>query len=162
MPVVNACIHQLSVSRGGVPKRAVAECLIEAGGLDGDWQKNRKYHGGPDRAVCLYALERIEALRAHGHPIEPGSVGENVTTQGLDWTHIVPGVRLQLGTGCVLEISSFTEPCRTIRHAFADGRSARIAQAQHPGWSRVYARVLVGGPVRTGDHILLLSPPVTS
>lgn len=140
-----------------MPKLPVAESLVLVGGLDGDWQKNRKHHGGPDRAVCLYALERIEALRAEGHPIAPGAVGENVTTLGLDWSQVVPGVRLQLGTRCVLEVTSFTEPCRTIRHAFADGRSERIGQDSHPGWSRVYARVLTEGEVRTDDPITVLS-----
>lgn len=129
---------------------------MQAGGLDGDWQKNRKHHGGPDRAVCLFALERIEALRAEGHPIAPGDVGENVTTVGLEWSRVVPGVRLQLGATCVLEITSFTEPCRTIRHAFSDGRSERIGQDRHPGWSRVYARVLSEGTVRAGDVIHFL------
>jgi len=141
-----------------VPKLPIAESLVLVGGLDGDWQKNRKHHGGPDRAVCLYALERIEALRAEGHPITPGSVGENVTTCGLDWSQVVPGVRLQLGHRCVLEITRFTEPCRTIRHAFADGRSERIGQDRHPGWSRVYARVITEGDVRTDDPITILSP----
>lgn len=158
MLMVTARIHQLSRSRGGVPKLPVPDSVVLVGGLDGDWQKNRKHHGGPDRAVCLYALERIDALRAEGHPITPGAVGENVTTRGLDWVHVVPGVRLQLGTRCVLEITSFTEPCRTIRHAFADGRSERIAQDRHPGWSRVYARVITEGAVRIDDPITILSP----
>lgn len=141
-----------------MPKLPVSESVVLVGGLEGDWQKNRKHHGGPDRAVCLYALERIDALRAEGHPITAGAVGENVTTQGLDWTQVVPGVRLQLGSRCVLEITSFTEPCRTIRHAFADGRSERIAQDRHPGWSRVYARVITEGEVRTDDSIMILPP----
>jgi MOSC domain-containing protein YiiM len=155
---VHARIHQLSRSNGGVPKRAVVEAHVRVGGLEGDWQKNRKHHGGPDRAVCLYALERIEALRAEGHPIAPGDVGENVTTVGLEWSRVVPGVRLQLGATCVLEITSYTEPCRTIRHAFSDGRSERIGQDRHVGWSRVYARVLTEGTVHTDDLIRLLSP----
>lgn len=153
---MDARIHQLARSRGGVPKLPIAESLVLVGGLDGDWQKNRKHHGGPDRAVCLYAMELIEALRAEGHPIIPGAVGENVTTRGLDWSQVQPGRRLQLGNRCVLEITSFTEPCRTIRHAFADGRSERIAQDRHPGWSRVYARVITEGEVHTGDAIVLL------
>ncbi len=153
---MTARIHQLSRSPGGVPKRAVPEVHIGTTGLEGDWQKNRKHHGGPMRAVCLFPLEHIEALRAEGHPIEPGSVGENVTTAGLDWTLVVPGVRLRLGDDCELEVVSYTEPCRTIRHAFADGRSERIGQDTHPGWSRVYARVVREGHVRASDVIALV------
>jgi MOSC domain-containing protein YiiM len=126
---------------------------VLASGLEGDWQRNRKHHGGPDRAVCLFPLEHIEALRAEGHPITPGATGENITTSGLDWSRVRPGARLRVGRECELEITSYTEPCRTIRHAFSDGRSDRIGQAQHAGWSRVYARVLVEGEVRTGDPI---------
>ncbi len=153
---MTARIHQLSRSPGGVPKRAIPEGHIGPAGLEGDWQKNRKHHGGPQRAVCLFPLEHIEALRAEGHPIEPGSVGENVTTAGLDWTRVVPGTRLRLGHACELEIVSYTEPCRTIRHAFADGDSDRIGQDTHPGWSRVYARVLHEGVVRAGDPITIV------
>src|SRR2546422_5744398 len=33
----------------------------------------------------MYAMEAIEALRAEGHPIVPGAIGENLTVHGLDW-----------------------------------------------------------------------------
>lgn len=155
---MTARVHQLSRSPGGVPKRAIADVHIGPEGLEGDWQRNRKHHGGPLRAVCLFPHEHIEALRAEGHPIAAGDVGENVTTVGLPWDDVVPGARLRLGATCVLEIVSYTEPCRTIRHAFADGDSERIAQDRHPGWSRVYARVVQPGHVRTGDPIALLVP----
>lgn len=157
---MTAHIHQLSRSPGGVPKRAVPTVHIGTDGLDGDWQRNRKYHGGPLRAVCLFPLEHIEALRAEGHPIAPGDVGENITTAGVPWAQVVPGAQLQLGATCVLEITRYTEPCRTIRHAFAGGDSDRIAQDRHPGWSRVYARVITPGEVAAGDPITVVSTPV--
>ena len=149
-------IHSLQVSSGGVPKLAVAEGRVTVAGLTGDWQKNRKYHGGPDRALCLYAIERIEALAAEGHAVAPGSLGENVTVAGLDWEEVVPGVRLRLGAEVVVEIASFTKPCRTIAGSFADGRPVRVSQRHHPGWSRVYARVLREGVVRPGEPIAVV------
>jgi MOSC domain-containing protein YiiM len=148
-------VAALSRSDGGVPKRQVPEALVTARGMAGDRQRNRKYHGGPDRALCLYALERIAALRREGHPILPGSAGENVTVEGLDWSRVTPGVRLRLGE-VVAEVTAYTTPCRTIRHAFADRDSNRIAQERHPGWSRVYARVLREGLIRVGDPVELL------
>ena len=153
---MSAFIHELARSPGGVPKLPIPDVMIRFAGLEGDWQSNRKYHGGPDRAVCLFASEIIAALQAHGHPITAGSVGENVTTVGLDWSRVVPGVRLQLGTSAVLEVVSYTVPCRTIRRAFVDGDVSRISQTLHPGTSRVYARVLVEGVVRVGDEIAVL------
>jgi MOSC domain-containing protein YiiM len=144
-------VHQISVSGGGVPKLAVPEARISVNGLVGDRQKNTKHHGGPERAVCLFSLEVIERLRAEGHPIVPGAAGENLTIEGLDWALLSPGARVELGTGPRLEIASYTQPCRTIRAAFEDGGFKRIAQALHPGESRVYARVLREGVVRAGE-----------
>jgi len=126
-------------------------------GLEGDWQRNRKYHGGPDRAVCLFPYELINTLHANGHPISPGSVGENLTTEGVDWSMIVPGVQLELGETAVIEVVSYTAPCRTIRAAFADKDFTRIAQKLHPGHSRVYARVITEGMLRQNDAIRLRS-----
>ncbi len=76
-------LHQISVSDGGVPNRPVPEAKITVDGVSGDRQRSPKIHGGRDRAVCLFSLEVIEALRAEGHPIEPGCTGENVTLAGL-------------------------------------------------------------------------------
>jgi MOSC domain-containing protein YiiM len=124
-------------------------------GLVGDAQDDTKHHGGPDRAVCVYSLERIRALQTEGHPIDLGTVGENVTIEGIDWELVVPGAQMRLGDHVVLEIASFTDPCKTIKASFVDGRFIRIAQKLHPGWSRVYARVLAEGEIRFGDTVEL-------
>ena len=147
-----ATISSLNISPGGVPKRPVAEAEVTANGLRGDDQYNKKHHGGPDRALCLFSAELVEALRAEGHPIAPGTVGENVTITGLDWGRVTPGTRLRLG-GVEVEVTSYTVPCRTIRRSFVGERFSRISQKSHPGWSRVYARVLAGGTVRVGDEV---------
>jgi len=57
-------IVQLSVSAGGVPKRAVEQARVTRLGLEGDAHQNEKHHGGPERAVCLFSLEAIRALAA--------------------------------------------------------------------------------------------------
>ncbi len=145
-------IVRINVSDGGVPKRAVAGATISRGGLAGDRQRDLKHHGGPDRAVCLFAAEVIDRLRNEGHPIEPGSTGENLTIAGLDWASIEPGTRLRLGEEVVLEITGYTSPCKWIAGSFAGGDFSRISQNTHPGESRVYARVLSGGDVSTGDE----------
>lgn len=149
-------ISQLSISPGGVPKLAVAEARVSTLGLEGDGHAHPDIHGGPDRAVCLYSLDLIESLMTEGHPIAPGSTGENVTVQGVDWSLIVPGARLRLGDAVELEITRFTTPCTNIRASFADGDSNRIHHNLHPGWSRAYARVLAPGLLRTGDSVTVI------
>jgi MOSC domain-containing protein YiiM len=149
-------IFQLNVSNGGVPKLAVREVLLTPGGLEGDRQRDLRYHGGPDRAVCLFAFERILELQAEGHPIVPGSVGENVTVAGLDWSRLAPGARLALGEEALVEIAGYTSPCKRIAASFLEGDFKRISQKLRPGDSRLYARVLRPGRVRVGQGVRVL------
>jgi len=148
-----ARIFQINISDGGVPKLPVPRAEISASGVTGDRQNNLEFHGGPDRAVCLFSLERIMALQAEGHPVYPGSTGENLTVSGLDWEAMVPGTRLVVGGAATLEITSYTTPCKTIGQSFADGKSTRISQKAHPGWARLYARVIEPGQVAIGDVV---------
>jgi MOSC domain-containing protein YiiM len=140
-------------SGGGVPKRRVDDAKVSRLGLLGDAQDDKKHHGGPERAVCVYSLDRIQALQQEGHPIDVGTVGENITVEGIDWELVVPGVRIKLGDEVVLEVASFTAPCKTIKDSFIGGEFVRISQKLHPGWSRVYARVLNEGEIHFGDHV---------
>jgi MOSC domain-containing protein YiiM len=103
--------------------------------------------------VCLFSLEVIEALQAEGHPIKPGASGENLTVAGLDWSRLKPGDRLSVGGTARLEIASYTVPCKHNARWFLEGNFKRISQKKHPGWSRVYARVLAEGLVRVGDSV---------
>lgn len=97
-------------------------------------------------------------MQADGHPIGPGSAGENLTTEGIEWATLPIGTRAAIGDRVVLEISKPDMPCDTIAGAFSDGRSGRISILTHPLDSRMYARVLVEGEVRPGDAIRLLPP----
>lgn len=146
-------VHQINVSDGGVPKLPVWEAKVSERGLDGDRQRNLKFHGGLDRAVCLYSLELIERLQDEGHLIDAGSSGENLTLSGLDWDLIRPGVRLTIGPDVELEVTSYTIPCSQNGRWFRDEDFSRISQKANPGWSRVYAKVLRGGIVRPGDAV---------
>jgi len=149
-------VVQVSISAGGVPKRAVPSARVTVDGLEGDAHRDREHHGGPERAVCLYALELIEALSGEGHPVTPGALGENLTVAGLDWSALVPDACLGVGD-VVLQITRYTSPCLNITTSFAGGDYSRISQKRRPGWSRVYARVLKGGEIRAGDEARLLS-----
>ncbi len=152
----HGAIHQLNASNGGVPKRPLEQARALIGGLEGDVQADRRHHGGPERALCLFALERIEEMAAEGHPIAPGYAGENVTVAGLDWSLVTPGSRLRLGDEVLLEVTSYTAPCFKNTAWFADGDFNRMNQKTHPGCSRVYARVLEEGLLRTGDTVDLI------
>jgi MOSC domain-containing protein YiiM len=149
-------VFQINISQGGAPKLAVRQAQVTLLGLLGDAHRDMVHHGGEERALCLYSLERIQELQAEGHPIFPGSVGENLTLSGLDWEQITPGKRLRLGSQVELEVTRYTEPCNNIRESFLGQEFSRILQKKHPGWSRVYARVITTGEISVGNAITLV------
>jgi MOSC domain-containing protein YiiM len=151
-------IVQINLSPGGVPKRPVPRARVVRSGIEGDAHRMAGLHGGPDRALCLFSLEQIETLQVEGHPVEPGALGENLTVAGLDWPRVQPDDFFRLGPVVLVQITRFTSPCRSVRAAFLDGAYARVSQERHPGWSRVYARVLVPGEIAAGDPVARLKP----
>jgi MOSC domain-containing protein YiiM len=151
-------IVQINVSPGGVPKRPVPRARVTRLGIDGDGHLDTEHHGGPDRALCLFSMEQIEALQAEGHPVEPGALGENLTIEGLAWAAVQPDAFFRLGAEVLVQITRFASPCASVRAAFLDGAYSRISERRHPGWSRVYARVLVPGEIAAGDGVERLTP----
>lgn len=150
-------VEQISVSAGGVPKTAIAEGVVGVEGIEGDGHRDKKHHGGPERALCLFSAELIAELRREGHPIVAGGVGENLTISGLDWATVVPGKRYRVGE-VEIEITGFTTPCPNITDSFTGGEFKRISNRLHAGQSRVYAKVLKTGPIRTGAPVAELVP----
>lgn len=144
-------LAQLNISPGGMPKLPIASALVTHAGVEGDWQLNRKYHGGPDRAVCIFSVELYDELRRDGIDLAPGSVGENFTTAGLDLCALSTGDRLQVGP-CLIEITKVRIPCRSLDQW--DKRLLTLIK-NRSGW---VARVLVDGMVQTGDRIEMVVP----
>ena len=158
-------VLQINVSAGGVPKRAVAEALVTALGVEGDGHAHPELHGGPDRAVLLITAEGIEELAALGFPLTYGSLGENLTTNGIgrrDWR---VGQRWRIGSDALIEITKRRAPCQAL-NVYGPGIQAAIydvlAKAGDPaspkwGLSGFYASVVTPGLVRAGDAIVLAS-----
>ena len=144
-------LAQLNISAGGMPKLPMASAMVARDGVAGDWQKNRKYHGGPDRAVCLFSEELYEWLREQGvKDLVNGSVGENFTTRGINLMSLRAGDRLRVGRECVIELTDVREPCRQLKKW--DARFPKLILGRS-GW---LARVIVEGEVKAGDAINLL------
>lgn len=149
-------IFQINVSDGGVPKRSVARGEVTREGLSGDRQRNRRVHGGPQRALCLFSLEVILALQKEGHPIYPGAIGDNVTISGLDWQAVVPGVVLQMGEDVRVRVTAYAHPCSNITDFFTGGDINRVSAKKTPERARVYVEVLQEGIIHPGDPVRLL------
>ena len=142
---------------GGVPKYPVDHAMVEEVGVSGDynWFRSNKKAGDADRAVSIFSIENILALQGEGHPIEVGSTGENLTVEGIPWTTLKVGMRLQAGNA-LLELSEPCAPCSKIGKSFVGNRFSRIDHDEEEGWSRWVARVVEPGLVETGDWIRIV------
>ena len=143
-------VVRVNASDGGVPKLPTDGGPVGHRGLAGDRQGNRKHHGRPFQALCLWSTEVLDELAGQGHPIGPGSAGENLTLSGVDWASLRPGTRLRLGT-VLAELSFPAVPCANQTQWFSDGDFGRIAYERNPQWVRWYAWVREPGEVRPGD-----------
>lgn len=150
---VTGRVAQLNVSDGGVPKLPVDRVEIGYAGVTTDRQATRQHHGRPWQAVCLWSAEVIAELAAAGHPIAPGSAGENVTIEGIDWVVMRSGVRLRVGSALV-QVAAPAVPCKQNAGWFSDRNFDRIHH-RHGPVSRIYATVLEPGNVSTGDPVVL-------
>jgi len=146
---MTATLAQLNVSKGGVPKRPVESAHVTRFGVEGDVQRNLKYHGGPDRAVCIYSEELYADLRSEGIDVANGAFGENFTTSGIDLNLLDKGDRLRVGD-CLIEITDVRVPCNTLKK-WSDKLPKSIIGRS--GW---VAKVVEEAVVRPGDEIQIL------
>ncbi len=147
-------VSGLHISSGGVPKASVDSVVISPSGVEGDRQNDRRHHGRPIQAVCLWSADVIDSLRAEGHPIHSGAAGENLTLRDVAWGELRPGARIDVGSVELL-ISAHAIPCAKNAQWFSDRDFNRICHDRHPGWSRLYAIPLTSGTVTVGDRVTI-------
>jgi MOSC domain-containing protein YiiM len=160
-------VVQINVSRGGIPKRAIANAEVTPVGIAGDVCEHPQSHGGPTKALLLITSEGIEELTAMGFPLYHGALGENLTTRGIDRRSLRLGQRYRVGN-VVIELTSIRGPCESlnvygagIQKALYDTK-VKAGDSTSPLWglSGFYSSVLRPGTIHTGDPISLLEETV--
>lgn len=132
---------------GGLPNHPVESAQVNELGLVGD-QHAHDFHGGRERAVCLFSSEDYARLaRDRVTPFSVGSYGENVLTEDLDFEQLSPGDVLAIGPEVLLEIHDVRSPCSTLKQQ--DGRFPDLML----GRSGFLCRVLQGGLLEPGMAI---------
>ena len=134
-------------SNGGVPKIPVDSANIRFEGISGDDQNDKIHHGGVMKAICVLENELLVKLQSEGHPIMPGTTGENLLVEGFN---LRLGSKISIGT-VELEVVSAATPCKTISKSFTDGFFNRMSDKKYPGETRWYCRVLKEGSIRICD-----------
>jgi len=125
--------------------------------LGGDETGNPKVHGGFDKAVYAYAGEDYEWWATElSRPLEPGTFGENLTTDGLELNGALVGERWRVGTA-LLEVSEPRFPCFKLGARMGTQRFVkRFAQARRTG---TYLRIVEEGELGAGDAIEVIERP---
>jgi len=118
------------------------------------------------RQVHLMPMEWIDFLREGGFDVEPGRMGENVTTSGIDLLGLPTGTRLQLGATAIVQLTGLRNPCKQLDGIQPGLMAANLERAADGSLIRkagVMSVVLQGGEVRPGDAIRveLPAPPHT-
>jgi MOSC domain-containing protein YiiM len=107
------------------------------------------------RQVHLIHAELLEELRPD-YSVNPGELGENITTRGLDLLALPTGSILRIGDDARVEVTGLRNPCLQINH-FSDGLMKAVLGRDEEGnlvrKAGVMGIVLTGGEVRPGDAI---------
>jgi len=76
----------------GGAKRPVPRAMLRASGFEGDEQADRRNHGGPDKAVCVYSSVHYPYWqRMLGRRLDPGAFSENLTVSGIREARVCVG-----------------------------------------------------------------------
>lgn len=138
----------------GGHKRPVGAATLRTTHFEGDEQADLKNHGGPDKAVCVYAFDHYPYWEnALGEKLAPGAFSENLTLAGALETEVCLGDEWAIGTA-VVQVSQPRQPCNKLagRHQRRDLGDLIHANS----YSGFYVRVVRAGEVQTGEAITIV------
>lgn len=141
-----ASIEAICISeKKGAQKTEISEAILQENwGIVGD-----AHAGNWHRQVSLLSLEKIQEFRQKGAEVEYGAFGENLVVEGLDLSQIPVGTCFQIGEA-VLKLTQIGKECHNhcqIYQVMGDCIMPREG---------VFAIVLKGGRIQTGDEIKVL------
>jgi MOSC domain-containing protein YiiM len=147
--VIAVCTSQTK----GVRKEDIKKGILkEQYGLEGDAHADSGWH----RQVSLLAMESIEKMRKMGYEVGPGDFAENLTCEGIELYTLPIGTKLEVGKETILEVSQIGKECHAGCAIFKlTGKCIMPKEG-------IFARVLKGGPVKSGDEIKVYYRPSAS
>ncbi|OIH95534.1 MOSC domain-containing protein [Curtobacterium sp. MCBA15_001] len=113
------------------------------------------------RQVHLLHAEVFDEVRSAGFTVEPGQMGENITTRDVDLLGLPTGTVLHLGDTARVQVTGLRNPCQQINDFEPGLLRAVLGRAEDGTVERkggVMSIVLAGGTVRPGDPIRVELP----
>lgn len=146
--------------------------LVKDYGVEGDAHAGRtvkhRYLAGKDPSrpnilqVHLIEIEVLEKLETKGFKVKPGELGENITTQGIDFLELPSGTILRIGEEAAVELTALRSPCKQI-DAYQKGLQQELTYLDENSGKAMIGAVMgivrTGGVVQPGDSIGIELPP---
>jgi MOSC domain-containing protein YiiM len=152
----NIIVYQGKELVTGIYKSPASSPLyVTATNLEGDGQADLEFHGGVDKALCVYCEEHyIHWEKVMDRKLDYGAFGENLTVRGLFETEVCIGDTYQLGEA-IVQVTQPRQPCHKLakRHDITD----LPLQVQLTGYSGYYFRVLQEGILPENPSIQLIA-----
>lgn len=138
-------------------KQPVTPALwLDTLGFADDDQADTKHHGGPDKAVCVYAEEHYSYWNNQlGFTLPVSAFGENVTSRGIVETEVHIGDVFRLGEALV-QVTQPRQPCYKLSARY--NLKELPIWMQNTGYTGYYLRVLEAGYVKAGDSYERVQP----
>jgi MOSC domain-containing protein YiiM len=145
------------VMQSAINKTTVDEAYLTDIGFNGDDQFNKKYHGGPNKAVLFYSsltYEKVnEVLNINLDYKEISPLGENILVSDIAENDICVGDILKLGEA-IVQVTQPREPCNVLSINTKNKEMLKtVMKYGYTGW---YAKVLEEGVVKQTDNVELV------
>jgi MOSC domain-containing protein YiiM len=146
----------------GIYKKSVEQVSVDVLGIIGDIQADKRFHGGPEKALHQYALSSYEKIIKR-YPLlhqqaKPGMIGENLSATDMNEHNVCIGDIYKVGSA-ILQVSSPRIPCWKIDARFKQPDLHQfISQHRLNGW---YYRVVQAGDISLNDKLILQQRPNT-
>jgi MOSC domain-containing protein YiiM len=146
----------------GIYKKSVEQVSVDLLGIEGDIQADKRFHGGPEKALHQYALSSYEKIIKR-YPLlhkkaKPGMIGENLSAIDMNEHNVFIGDIYKVGSA-ILQVSSPRIPCWKIDATFKQPDLHQfISQHRLNGW---YYRVVQAGDITLNDKLILQQRPNT-
>jgi MOSC domain-containing protein YiiM len=146
----------------GIYKKSVEQVSVDVLGIIGDIQADKRFHGGPEKALHQYALSSYEKIIKR-YPLlhkkaKPGMIGENLSAIDMNEHNVCIGDIYKVGSA-ILQVSSPRIPCWKIDARFKQPDLHQfISQHRLNGW---YYRVVQAGDISLNDKLILQQRPNT-
>jgi len=130
----------------------IKTCKIDFLGLQGDFQEDKRFHGGVDKAIHIGSSKHFELFKnIYKIDLDPLAIGCNVFIDNYDENNIFIGDIYTIGE-VKIQVTQPRQPCWKIGALFGKDVNRYISKYQATGW---YVKILTEGILDIENPMIL-------